>query len=480
MTTAENMKLIGEDQRNFEAFMQNMMKAYQQVGRKHAPTGDPSQMYYTNGGVLSYPMARPDVFSAMLQPRSFTSMLAILPSRVQNEVDQILTGQTAGSGTNPENVCGDPPTPGNLKFCKVNNVYGKFFLGTKVVDTDEFDLVDHYNVQPIQVQNFAESGDPLVPDPLRMAGVNFGSEDALKMMELATELRRIMTTVEIDGDSSVAYNASERGWITEYDGLARKITDGITDISGTACPAADSLVETWGSTVDATVNGLTLPQLMHDIYFSRRQLANKVGMVGTMLVWIMDERLFRQVVFIFACTYAYARCSDGSDATPISRTAAELERRFNEMINGQYLLIGGVPVPVEFTSGAEIDDSTDPITGGRIFLDARSWGGQQLTYFQFSPKSQAGRDWDARSNTTNRFDTNGGLYRFATRSNGYCDQLLVKGHLRLRVRAPFLAARIDDITFNSYVGYRSWNPNSSSFYNGGVTTYTNTFAPAEE
>lgn len=478
MTTAENMKLVGEDQRNFVAFM-NKMATEWASGRKHDPVGSPSQMYYTNGGVLSYPMSRPDVYSALLQPKSFISMLPLMASRVQNEVVTIMTGQTASTGTNPDDVCGEPPQPGNLKFCRVNNVYGQFFVGSKVIDTDQLDLVDHFNVQPIQIQNTAAGNDPLVPDLLKQPNVNFGSEDALKLYEVYTMLQRIMSEIEIDGDSSLAPANTELGWIREYDGLSLKITDGIEDISGTACPAADSLVETWGDTVDATVNGLTLPQLLHDVYFSRQQLARKVGMQGTAFDWVMDERLFRQVAFVFACTYAYARCGDATDALPISRTMAELERRFNEMVNGQFLLIAGMPVPVLFTSGAEVDDSVTPITGGRIFLVPRAWNGRPLTYLQFSAKTQAGNDWDRRSNTTARFISNGGLYRFATRSNGFCDQLLAKGHIRLMVDARFLGARIDDVTFNSYVGYRSYNPNSSSFYNGGVTTYTNTFVPDE-
>jgi hypothetical protein len=478
MTTAENMKLVGEDQRNFIAFFNEALKAWGQ-GRKHDPVGSPSQLYYTNGGALTYPFSRPDVFSALMQPASFISSLPLLQSRAQNEVATIMTGQTASTGSNPDDVCGEPPQPGNLKFCRVNNVFGKFFVGSKVVDTDEFDLIDNVNVQPIQIQNFAGSDNALVPDPLRMPNVNFASEDALKLYEVATMLQRIMAVVEIDGDSSLAPNASADGWITEYDGLSRKITDGIIDIGGQPCPAADSLVESWNAAVDATVNGLTLPQLLHDIYFSRQQLARKVGMQGVVWDWVMDERLFRQVAFIFACTYAYARCGSATTALPIQREMAILEQRFNEMINGQFLLIAGAPVPVQFTSGAEVDDSVTPITGGRIFLKPRVWNGRPLTYLQFSPKTQAGTDWDARSNTTRRFISNGGLYRFATRSNGFCDQLLAKGHMRLMVDARFLGARVDGITFNSYVGYRSYNPDSSSFYDGGTTFYTNNFAPPE-
>lgn len=475
----EELKLVGEDQRNFLAFVESMKSVWQGVGQKHDSVGTPGNNYYGPGGPLSYTMARPDVYSALIQPRSFISSLPIVPSRIINEVTQILTGQTAGTGENPTSVCGDPPSPGRLKFCKVNNPYGQFFIKSNTVEVTGLGLYDAHGVMPIQVRNYSQGNDPLIPDPLRTAGVDFASETALRLYELGTQLQRIMAQIEVDGDSSLAPASTELGWIREYDGLSRQIRDGITDISGVTCPAADSLVVNWGTVVGGEVNGLTFPQLLHDVYYSRQQLARKVGMQGTVWAWVMDERLFRQVAFLFACTYAYARCGDATDANPIGRSAAELERRFVEMQNGQYLLIAGIPVPVMFTSGAELDDSTSPIEGGRVFLVPMGWNGAPLTYLPYAPLTPDMQQWNALGNTTARFTTNGGLYHMAMRSNGFCDELLATGRLRMQVDAPFLAARIDDIDFNSYLGYRSFDVNSSSFLNGGVTAYSNVFTPPE-
>jgi hypothetical protein len=128
---------------------------------------------------------------------------------------------------------------------------------------------------------------------------------------------------------------------------------------------------------------------------------------------------------------------------------------------------------VNSTGGAEVTDSTSPITNGRIFLVPMRWQGNDLTYLHFAPQTQDQEAWNALGNSTGRFISNGGLYHMATRSNGFCDQLLATGRVRLHVDARFLGARVDGISFESYVGYRSFDPNSSSFYDGGITQYTN-------
>lgn len=450
------------------------LEAGMMLGQKHDPTGTVVGGIYANGGLFSNPIVRPQTFSAIQQPDSFISRLPLFKSLIQNEVSRILTGMTDASGTNPTTVCDNPPIPGNLKACITNLTFGKAFVGSKLKDTTEVGLFDSYGVQPVEVQNWASDTSPLVPDPLRMTGVNFASEAALNLYEVSTFLRRIMARIEIDGNAALEPAATELGWIKEFMGLSRLIVDGITDIYGNACPAADSLVEAWDEAADATVNGLTIVQLIHDLYFAKEDLARQVGMEGTRFYWVMDRRLFRTLVFLFSCTYAMARCTDGSAGNPIERGAAELERRFFEQWNGRYLLISGMPVEVRFTSGAEIEEGT-PNTG-RIFLVPDSWNGRALTYLQYFPLDNAQvQEFNRIGNTTGRFYSNAGLYAFATRSNGFCDQLLTVSKLRMKVETPFLAARIDGVTFNNYVGYRNWNPAGSSFYNGGSTFYTQYF-----
>lgn len=470
-----------EEQRKLLAFMQQMESAKElmQVAQKHdIAAGTPiTGGLYQDGGIFTYPFSNPTVFSAIQQPRTFMSALPLRQTNIENEVVTLITGMTDASGDNATSVCGDPPTPGNLKVCRVNLTFGKAYVGSKVYDLTEVGGQQFFKADPVQIQNFATSGDPLTPDPLRVQNANYFSDSALRLYEVGTMMRRMIARIEVDGSSANDGGTGELGWIKEFSGLSRLVKDGYTDVSGNACTAVDSLVEDWSDAVDGTVNGMTLPQLLNDMYFSRQILARDVGMEGTTFALVMDMRLFRALAYQFACGFIFTRCSNVSDAQPVLRTDDQVERRFREFIQGQYLPLEGMNVPVLFTSGADVNTEETPFTAS-VFIVPLNWQGRPLTEIEyFNLNNSVVQEFNRMANTTARMYSNNGLYAFATRSWGFCDQLLAVTKLRLKLWTPFLAARIDNISFNSFVGYRNWDPAGSSFYNGGVTVYSGNYFP---
>lgn len=423
------------------------------------------------GGMFSEPGAREGVYSAISQPRSWVDTLPMYPSEYQNEAIEILTWASASVGDNPADYCGDPVTPGDLYKCKINREFGKLYIGgNKIIVPDIGELKDRGDTER-RILNWAARRDPLLPDLLQNPGVNLRSASAKALLQIAIATRRAMAPTTIDGDSSLTNDNTEAGWIKEFDGLSNIITEGILDVHGNECPAADSLVITWDDDVDATVGGLTISQALHDGVFSRGELANNTGFEGYFGEFVMDSRMFRAIAFVFACTYANARCGDGSAGQPMTREMGQLEARFNEQINGQYLLIAGNRIPVSFTAGTEVTDNEDGTFTSDLWYIPRRWSGGDLTYMQFFPlNNQYIREWLAMSNTTDRQILNNGLYMTASRSNGFCDQLLVASKMRLMIDTPFLGFRIDGINFTSYAGYRSWDPNDANYFvTGGVS-----------
>lgn len=451
------------------------------VGYKHDPTGTPIGNYYGSGGLFSNTLGRPDMFSAVMQPMSWWAGLPMRESLIENAEREILTAVTAASGENPSSVCGNPPTPGVLQTCRVYLPFGQYFAGSPVLDTTKIGMLDAYGVQPRQLINFAETPAWFVPDPLRLPNVDLSSEVAIQLYILATTLARQAATVELDGNPATAYTATDLGWIREPTGLSRLIKTGWTDISGAACNALDSIVVDWDAAVDAassaSYSGGDLPRLLNDIHSSLMSIARGVGMPDTRWQVVMPEPLFAQLVFKMACSYALARCADGAVGTPIGRTMTEIEARYNEMRGGNYLLLNGMQVPVGFTSGYEMDTSVAPVTGASIFFVPMTGAGRDLTFLEYFPlDNPAVQAWNRLSNTTDRFYTNNGMYGFASRSSGFCDQLLVTHRPRLVLETPFLAARVDNITFNLTVGWRSPFPGNSSYYNGGTSSFSNVFS----
>lgn len=452
------------------------------IGSKHDPTGAPIANYYGNGGPFSYPYARPEIYSTVLQPTSLWGSLPMRQSRTQNEVREFLTSAAAASGTNPDNVCGVPPIPGALAVCRVWTPFGQYFAGTPVIDVTQVGMYDTYATQPREIQNFVDASGWFVPQPLATPGANLASEEAIQMFTLGTMIARQGATVEIDGDPSLLPAATELGWIKEPRGLSRIITDGYEDVSGTACPALDSIVVDWAAAVDAETSLAydgSLPMLMHDIYFMLQSRARMVGMADTRWAITMPEQLFGRLSFVWACTYALGRCGTSTDTTAtINREMATIEARYNEMRRGQYLLIAGVPVEVRFTTGYEVTEALEVQTGSIYFVPIRG-NGRDLTYLEYFPMDNPdARAFNSFGNTTGRFYANNGLFAFAVRSNGFCDQWLVTYRPRLIVETPFLAARIDGITFSGFIGFRSPFPGNADYVGGGVATYTTPFPPA--
>lgn len=425
------------------------------------------------GGIFSESGARAGVYSAIMQPQSWLDDIPIYPSEYENEAIEILTFQSATVGSNPADYCGEPVTPGDLYKCKVNREYGKLFVGGKKVTVPDIGALKDRGDTERQILNWASRRDPLLPDVLQEPGINLRSVSAKNLLEIAIATRRALAPTTIDGDSSLAYNATEDGWIKEFDGLSNLLIEGTLDVHGDECPAADSIVVGWDAAVDATVGGLTLPQQIHDLFFAVHRLADKTGFEGFVGEFVMDDRLFRALAFVFACSYANARCGDGSDGTPITREMAVLEQRFNEQMTGQYLLIAGNRVPVRFTAGTEVSAPDGGVFTSDLFYVPMGWSGGDLTYLQYFPlNNQFITEWLAMANTTDRQVLNNGLYMLASRSNGFCDQLLAASKMRLMVDTPFLGFRIDGIEFSSYTGYRTWNPNDPYYFvTGGAKNW---------
>ena len=448
------------------------------IQQKHNPTAGAATFNYAHGpgGMFSEPGIRPEMYSALVKPRTIFDAIPWKASNIINEKVSILTGQLASAGTNAANTCGDPPNPGDLKKCTRLSTFGKLFMKTKKVDITEIGRVNDRADVERRIQNFVQSTSPLVPEILRNPGFNLMSTSAQALLTLGVMLERVIADLEIAGSAAITGGASATlGVIDEFDGLDALITTGHTDLATSiACPAADSHIVTWGTTLAGTVNGLSIMEMINDIYYSRKMLAMDTGLNSANWGLVMDKRLFRALAQVAACTFPNTRCTDFTAGTPGGRTLAETEARYFEFYNGQYLYLDGDRVPVLFTSGIDVaipDASGNGLTGDIRFAPL-DWAGGDLLWGEYFPmNNQYITEWEGIAQE-NRTSHNNGMYLTATRSDGFCDELLLTGMFRLRLDTPFLAARLDNVTFNSYTGYRSFDPGGTFFYDGGVTYYT--------
>lgn len=423
-------------------------------------------------GIFTQPGVRPDMWSTLNQPVDFTSVLEPVKSEFAQERVGILTGQTATEGTNPTDVCGIPARPGQLKTCQQNYVYGQLYIGSEKLSITEAGKLANRAVSERTILNAAAT-DPLIPDILQGAGVNLLSPEAQAFYQIGTAVRRSLSTVLITGDPAQAYSSTELGWIREFNGLDTLIKTGYVDaITSVACPAADSDVRTWGALSSATVGGISIAQELTDLYFGRVTLARQVG-VDAQWAFIMPFALFRELTYDYAANYFISRLTSPFSASATSNTNAESTRRLQiEMLQGNYLLIDNVPVPVLFSDGIPLESAGNNIQSD-IYLVAVRVNGRSGIRFEYFPM-----DNPQASQLIGRFDgqiqvMNNGMYAISYERTKFCVEMTLTAQFRMYLETPFLAGRLDNVQYTSNIKFRSPIPGFTGYQNGGNTMYLN-------
>lgn len=451
--------------------------------QKHAASGtvatnNPPYGPYADGsgdyGVFSYPGIRPDMFSAFMRPRSLASILGVRPSVNANEKIGIMTGVTGGEGTNPTGFCGTAPTAGQLKRCVQNYIWGKSYWKIKIVNVAEAGEYADYADTEKRILNLQQNPNPLIPDIMGRLDISNRNTALLatELFTLGAEMERELELVLIRGNETTGSASTERGWISEFRGLERQITTGKVDLDTLiACPGADSQVLTWGSGIDATVNGRTFAQMLVDTYFGLTDIAEQIGMAGTRWVMVMPMRMFKILTRLYACQYFVAYCT-GSAGNPNFQNAEAVKKFEDSMWNGRYLLIDGVPVQVVFSDGIrETRASGSVFTAQEMFILPVEWQGMNLINLQYKQMDNMQAMEFANFVGPNEFTgVNNGMWLATKMRTAYCMELLFAGKFRLIQDVPFLAARIDTIQYTYQAPFRSAYPSDTISHADGGTS----------
>lgn len=449
------------------------------------PNSQPPYGPYQDGsgryGTFSYPGMRPDMFSALQRPRSLTSILGVRPSRIANEKIGIMTGQTDGEGSNPNDFCGTAPVAGQLKRCVQNYIWGKMYWKTRVNNIAEAgEYVDYADIEK-RVLNLQVNPNPFIPDIMGRLDISKrdGALLANELFTLGVEIERRLEQVLVRGNETLAPASTQRGFIKEFRGLERQITTGKVDIdTGVACQAADSQVITWGTGIEASVSGRTFPQMIVDTYFGLRDIAEQTGLGGTRWAIAMPMRLFRALTYVYACEYWTSRCS-GSAGNPSYTDAMEVRRIQLEMSSGRFLWIDGEAVEVVFTDGiTETRASGNVYTASSIFFLPVEWNGMRLLNLQFKPMdNQDAMDFATFAGAVPVRGLNNGMYLVSTNFQNFCFEHVFASKFRLIQEAPFLAARIDTVQYTYAAPFRSAYPGDTiNYVDGGATVWDGNYA----
>jgi hypothetical protein len=305
------------------------------------------------------------------------------------------------------------------------------------------------------------------------------------MVELAFDFKRRYARLIWTGNPT--NTAGSSGGYLEFNGLQRIINTGYKDVlTGIACSAADALVNTNISSTVAQNSPSTVVQAFVETYRDRRLLADMVGIRDVQYAWVMRRQLFLALTEIWPCAYYTYRCYNvspsGGNSTAFIDATTQAKMR-DDMRAGLYLLIDAEKVPVI------IDNTMDEqnVGGGNFQSDAyllplksstfSDTDGQitYLEYFDYSgPFGMQSILGELGPQDEYRVSSDGRFAIFFLGGTAFCKQIMMRTRKRLICRAPFLAARIDDIRYAVYLHEREWQPGTSFYENGGSTSFNTT------
>lgn len=454
---------------------------------RKAVSSSPTGVYgHGPGGLFSHPALMKPVVSAMILPRmGLQSMLPAYPSNFSNPLYGIFTGVTATTGSEPVGTCDDPPTAGLSKLCMHQFVFGRQSRQTRVFDIDRAGLLtdrgEHTDFEMIGTP-WGDKGvgetSPSIPGGDGVDGI-MSSEARKALWELTVAWSRDFAKETYSGNPQ---NNTAGGGRKYFYGLDTLINTGYKDAeSGTLCPAADSIVQSFNN-VEINGNGNTVVAVFTDVYRRLRFIASHAGLDPATWVICMSWGLFYALTDIWPCAYMTYRCSAGIftaaqnqivDSADLIKMRDDMRGNIYDYTN-QYLLMDGQHVPVV------IDDAiTETVLPGASFSSTAYFvpitvlGGRKVTYFEYL-------NYDAPNGAlafAQRLAPDGMFYstdagRFLWHRKpptNFCVQLLAKTEPRLLLLTPHIAARITNLKYTPLNHQRDPFTDSSYYVNGGRT-----------
>ena len=283
-------------------------------------------------------------------------------------------------------------------------------------------------------------------------------------------------------------NNTAGGGYKEFFGLDYLINTGYRDaVTGTVCPAADSIIRSFGS-LDVASNAAALIRTITNMYRNLKYIASSVGLDPVKWTLVMPWALFYEITEVWPCAYLSYRCTNlATGSTQFIDSAQQISMRDGMRGNiyeqtGQYLLIDGERVEVT------LDDAvTESVLAGEsftapiYFVPLSVLGGTPVTFMEHVDYDMPdGAMAMARAMAPDGFYTTSDSGRFLWHKklpNNFCVQMLAKTEPRLLLLTPHIAARLTNVKYTPVAHQRDWDTASSYFVDGGKTV-TDSFAPS--
>lgn len=261
----------------------------------------------------------------------------------------------------------------------------------------------------------------------------------------------------------------------QFKGLQQIVNTGHVDVkSGDACPSVDSLVVDFGDVDIATVAGAEdLVQKITDIYYYLVDTARRMNFGEVDWKLVMPRQMFHEITARWPTQAAAWQTYTSNASLSVNVNSSDMLELSDRMRRGSYLLIEGqrVEVILDDFSPTTYGDSQKEQSGDIYFLPFTVQGGtQQVLYWEVYNWQGTMDQLHAADPREMRNWSDGGTFYWSRipETMPGCLSWQTEIRLRLILRTPQLAARLQNVKFNREIPSRSSDPYDPYYVSGGT------------
>lgn len=454
-----------------EQVLEVLAQAFESYSQKNTPASGPTgpASLFGSGGIFSTPGIEPDVITAYVRPHGLITELPRFPSVMESPLYPTITGFTDVSGSEPALPCDDAPA-GYMKGCNLTAAFGRVARDTQTIEFDKVMLQLNRGVST----DLMLRGRVLGLGDLGPAGLSESDivniYTMAEMVTVGVNIERLLVNHFWQGNPA---NNNAGGGYKEFPGLDRQIATGQVDAeTGVACEALDSDIKSFGEN-DITGTTPNIVEYLSMLEFYLRYNATTMGLDPVTWVIAMPPGMWFVLSEIWPCQYNTNRCANAAigagGASQVTLMGDDMTAMRDAMRQGNYIDINGNRYKVVTDVGIA-DDSYGfgSFISSIYMVPLTITGNFPVTYLEHVDYRAGARDV-ALLRGTEQFWTDRGMYSWATEFEKWCYKLSVKTEMRVILRTPQLAGRIDDIVYEPLQALRSGDPDSPYFQDGGVS-----------
>lgn len=490
-----NYQVRDETDRILDALASGLSRRAKDMGQKNDPSSLTPVGPYAHGpgGAFSGHSQDDMVISMMMGPLSgVAGVLPVLDGSDDTggtfggdaaEFYTIITGVTKGASeefaNQPTTACADGARSGIMKVCTLPSPMGHYkFAPNAPIDIRRAGLraekCDPTTLRLLNAINLG--GGALVPSLAEPTPTNALINEFFKRnFEMAMSIRRFFAE-----ELWVATPASNSGTAKRFTGFNLLINENnkVDRDASAICTAANSDVKNFGfNLVNGTGNDIMryLESMFH--YLNWNSVQQGLGQWDGIIA--MRPELFDEIVKVVPVRAYQEMLAEmakfsGGRVTVDGRQALDFR---NDMIQGQYLPLRGRRIAVVLDDGIPEDNvtTTGSLTAGRYasgirFIPLRALG-VPVTYLKMFNYNNLQQNTLVRMlNVTETFNTDGGYWSWDRNYKNGCLDWNVEVQPRLTMRTTQLAGIIQNVAYEPLQHTRSYDPDSSYFFDGGRTT----------